>query len=294
MVDATTFSDRLPPGPRATRLEYDRRVSDHPSPHLDHERHPIGDPGFVARCRTELDRAGSLVVPGFFTAEAIARVVAESAHREADAYYASSTHNVYLTDPDPSLPDDHPRNRQVVSTKGLIADDQIPADSPLREVYANPGFRRFLCGVLGIDEIHPYADALSSINVHFAGAGRELGWHFDNSSFAVTMLLRAPESGGRFDYVPAVRADPTAGDAETTANRRTDERVTAILDGAEAVQSLHFDPGDLVLFRGRNALHRVTPTGGPVSRMLVVFAYNDEPGVGLSESALRTFYGRTG
>ena len=32
---------------------------------------------------------------------------------------------------------------------------------------------------------------------------------------------------------------------------------------------------------------------GAVTRMLVVFAYNDQPGIGLSESALTTFYGRT-
>ncbi|WP_273270758.1 hypothetical protein, partial [Methylophaga sp.] len=109
------------------------------------------------------------------------------------------------------------------SSKGLIADDQIPSDSALRDVYNDPSFRAFLCGVLGIDEIHPYADSLSSINVHFAAAGQELGWHFDNSSFAVTMLLQAPEGGGSFDYVPAVR-DADAGDMAY-------QRVNAVLDG---------------------------------------------------------------
>ena len=53
------------------------------------------------------------------------------------------------------------------------------------------------------------------------------------------------------------------------------------------------DPGDLVLCRGRNAMHRVTPTEGSVTRLLVVFALNDRPDVALSDSALQTFYGRT-
>ena len=57
--------------------------------------------------------------------------------------------------------------------------------------------------------------------------------------------------------------------------------------------TLDFEPGDLVLFRGRNAIHRVTPTEGGTTRLLVVFAYNDQPGVALSESARTTFYGRT-
>jgi len=48
-----------------------------------------------------------------------------------------------------------------------------------------------------------------------------------------------------------------------------------------------------VLFRGRNAMHRVTPTKGDTTRILVVFAYNDRPGVSLSASAATTFYGRT-
>lgn len=248
---------------------------------LDTTAHPLDDPAYVTECRERLDRDGALVLSGFFTPEAVARVVEQSAPRQTDAFYAASTHNVWLTDPDPTVPTDHPFNRQVVSSKGLIADDQIDADSPLREIYGHRDFRAFLCGVLGIDEIHPYDDALSSINVHFADAGRELGWHFDNSSFAVTMLLQAPEAGGVFEYVPGVRTDPDVHD-----------RVGAILDGAEAVHTLAFRPGDLVLFRGHDALHRVTPTEGGTTRMLVVFAYNDRPGVGLSESALQTFYGR--
>lgn len=250
---------------------------------IDGERHPVGDGDYAEACRARLDSDGALVLRGFFRPEVIGQLVDQSAHRESDAFYASSTHNVYLTDPDPALGPDHPFNRQVASSKGLIADDQIPADSPLREIYGDTTFRAFLCRVLGIDEIHPYADDLSSINVHFASEGRELGWHFDNSSFAVTMLLQAPEGGGAFEYVPDVRDGRDAG-----------ERVGAILDGDEPVRTLDFDPGDLVLFRGRNALHRVTPTEGPITRMLVVLAFNDQPGVGLSESALVTFYGRTG
>ena len=121
--------------------------------HLDTAAHPLDDASYVAECRGQLDAAGALVLGGFFTNEAIAQVVAESAPREEDAFYANSTHNVYLTPNNSDLADDHTYNRQVASSKGLIADDQIPADSPLREVYDDPAFRSFLCGVLGIDDI---------------------------------------------------------------------------------------------------------------------------------------------
>ena len=70
------------------------------------------------------------------------------------------------------------------------------------------------------------------------------------------------------------------------------EGVEAALDGDLALVELDIDPGTLVLFRGRNALHRVTPTEGDVTRYLVVLAYNGEPGISLSETARQTFYGR--
>jgi hypothetical protein len=255
------------------------------TPHLDTSRHPIGSESYRSKCRTRLDRDGAFVLKEFVTRETVALVVSESARQEPNAFYATDTHNVYLTPPDPKLPAGHLYNRQVASSKGLIADDQIPADSPLREIYEDAAFRAFLSDVLGVEELHPYDDDLSSINVHFAAKGLELGWHFDNSSFAVTMLLQAPERGGLFQYVPGVR-DADRGEMAY-------ERCAAILDGEEPVRTLPFDPGDLVLFRGRDALHRVTPTEGSITRMLVVFAFNDRPGIALSDSALSTFYGRT-
>jgi len=251
---------------------------------VDLDRHQLDDPGFAAACRHELQVAGALVIEGFFTTATVSQVMAESAARQSEAFYAASTHNVYLTPSNPDLPAEHPFNRQVVSSKGLIADDQIPDDSPLRIVYEDARFRHFLCAVLGVDAVHPYADTLSSINVHFAAAGQELGWHFDNSSFAVTALFQAPVNGGIFEYVADVR-DADLGEMAF-------DRVDSVLDGDVPVGRLHFSPGDLVIFRGRNALHRVTPTEGDVTRILAVFAFNDRPGIGLSESALLTFYGR--
>jgi hypothetical protein len=252
--------------------------------HINASAHPITRPEYVEECRSALNADGALVLDAFFSAESIAEIIAASAPHEPHAYYANSTHNVYLTDNDPDVASDHPRNRQIVSSKGLIADDAIPAGSPLRAVYDDDDFRSFLCGVLGISAIHPYDDDLSSINVHFAAEGMELGWHFDNSAFAVTMLLQAPEGGGVFEYVPQVR-NADAGD-------QAYEAVGQILDGVTPVETLSFEPGALVLFRGRDAMHRVTPTEGDTTRLLVVFAFNDEPNVKLSDSALMTFYGR--
>ena len=70
------------------------------------------------------------------------------------------------------------------------------------------------------------------------------------------------------------------------------EGVRDVLNGKTAVKTLSMPEGTLVLFRGRNAMHRVTPTIGERTRMLVVLAYNSKPGIAISPEASMTFYGR--
>jgi len=68
--------------------------------------------------------------------------------------------------------------------------------------------------------------------------------------------------------------------------------VAAVLNDKTPVKTLLMEEGTLVLFRGLNSLHRVTPTIGNRTRILVVFAYNNTAGISLSESARMTFFGR--
>lgn len=255
-----------------------------PEQTIDLARHPIDDAGYRSTCRNELARTGVLVLARFFTAAAVERVVDEFAGREPEAFYAQSTHNVWLTEQDPALGADHVFNRQIVSTKGLLADDQIGDDSPLKSVYNDAEFREFVAETVGLDAIHPYADPMSSVNMHFHRDGEELGWHFDNSAFAVTAPFQLPEAGGVFEYVPALR-DSDRGDQNFNG-------VAAVLDGQRSVERLTLVPGDLVLFRGRDSLHRVTPSVGTRTRLLAVFAFNEQPDIRLSNSAMGTFYGR--
>ena len=169
-------------------------------------------------------------------------------------------------------------------SKGCITTDQIPKSSGLHTLYHAPEFREFLCAVLGIEKLYEYADPLSSINLHYASQSQELGWHFDNSSFAITLMIQTPEQGGTFEYVADVR-NADLGDMNFLLSRK-------VLDGEISPKTLDIDAGALVLFRGRNSMHRVTTIRGERTRMLAVLAYNTESGVSLSESARTTFYGR--
>lgn len=253
---------------------------------VDLRAYPLGDPDFQENCRRKYEDQGILVMPEFVTRPAIEAIQAEGRKNQDKVFASTAKHTVYLSPRDPEFPADHPRNRLVVSSKGCITDDLMPKDSALRTLYNAPEFRSFLCAVLGEAALYEYADPLSSINLHFAKTGQELGWHFDNSSFAITLMVQAPERGGQFEYVKNVR-DADAGEMSFDA-------VADILDGRQPVQQLAADAGTLVFFRGRNSIHRVAQNEGERTRMLAVLAYNTEPGISLSEAARMTFYGRAG
>ena len=51
-------------------------------------------------------------------------------------------------------------------------------------------------------------------------------------------------------------------------------------------------PGGMLLFNGKDSMHRVTKVNCDEVRILAVFAYNKEPGISLSKSAQKTFYGK--
>ncbi|MBX2869473.1 MAG: hypothetical protein KTR18_12400 [Acidiferrobacterales bacterium] len=248
------------------------------------KNHPLNSEQYRRECKQILDRDGVLVMQGFLAPTTIKDIIREGVEKQSQAFYTQSNHNIYLQPADPAFPPDHPRNREVASSKGCITTDQISDHSALRALYNNSQFQAFLCAVLDETALYAYADPLSSINLHYASKNQELGWHFDNSSFAITLMIQEPEGGGVFEYVRDVR--------NADLGEMNYDRAAAVLDGKIETSSLSMPAGTLVLFRGQNSMHRVTPVVGSTTRMLVVLAYNTKPDISLSESARKTFYGR--
>ena len=251
---------------------------------IDDLKHPIENESYRSQCKKILDLEGVLVLKDFLHSSAIDSILSEAKDQEHLAYYCTNNHNVYLEPSDESLSLNHARNRTVVSSKGCITDNQVPIHSPLRILYDSEEFKGFLCSVLDEKALYKYDDNLSSINIHYANEGQELGWHFDNSSFAITLLIQKPNKGGSFEYIRDFR--------DSDNNVMNYEGVSDLLDDKFSPNILAMEPGSLVLFRGRNAVHRVTPTKGNRVRILSVLAYNSAPGIQLSESARMTFYGK--
>ena len=199
------------------------------------------------------------------------------------AYFCYQKHNAFLLETDSSLPKTHIRNLEQVSDKGCIPHDKIPKSSRIRSIYESNDFRNFLEKVLG-ENLFPYADNLSSININYYEKGQQLGWHYDNASFAVTLMIQSADKGGEFQYLEKLR-NLEEGDL---GYKTTEDLIKCKIKP----KVLSLGDGDLVLFRGRNSLHRVVPVYGKKSRILVTLNFNTKPGVMLSELARMVFFGR--
>ncbi len=167
---------------------------------------------------------------------------------------------------------------------GAVAYDLFPAGSPLRQLYEWEPLRHFLADVLGHDEVHPYADPLGALNLATMGEGDQLQWHFDQTDFVVSLALRDADSGGDFEVVPRIR----------TADDEHYDQVAAVLAGDRAdVIRLPMTPGTLLVFEGRNSIHRVSPISGSTTRLVGLLGYDTRPGTMSSELLKLVRYGRS-
>jgi predicted 2-oxoglutarate/Fe(II)-dependent dioxygenase YbiX len=247
---------------------------------------PINDVQWKKNVRDEYDRNGILSLENFITKESVDELQNESMSKLKHAYFNPQQHNVYLKPLDNYLPLNHPRNTNVQSSKGCITDDLVSQNSPLRKIYNSLNFIDFISFITRKKQLFPYADKLSSINIHFAREGEELGWHFDNSSFAITVMINDVSSGGIFEYTKPIRGPQISKNIEF-------KNVSEVLEGKFETSKISMKPGGLLLFNGKNSMHRVTKVKCKETRILAVLAYNDKPGVSLSSSAQMTFYGKT-
>src|ERR1700677_1443088 len=182
-------------------------------PHINVARYPVDrlesveGRKFLSASRASFASDGVLLLNDFVAADALGKIVEEVLPLRSMSYCRPHQANAYLSPGEASLPGNHARNRSTLTNLGVVADDQIPSASRIRDLYNSPILREFLAKVLGYPALFPYADVLGSLNINFAANGQQLGWHFDNSDFAATLLLQVPKRGGTFEYVPNARTD---------------------------------------------------------------------------------------
>jgi hypothetical protein len=251
---------------------------------VDLERYPL-EAELVDECREALRSDGAVKLEGFVRPEAVAGMVEDANRLATRGYPNDATHNAYFDDEvDEALPADHPRRILVRSAQKAVAMDLLPDDFAPRAIYESEEITRFVAAVLEQDALYRSDDPLDGCNMTVYEAGDELGWHFDQSEFSVTLMIQRSDTGGDFEYVPLVRKP---GDEHY-------DDVRAVLQGtSERVKLLASEPGTLAFFRGRYSLHRVPPIGGTTPRMNSVLTYVSEPGHKLSPMAQQLYYGRT-
>ena len=97
-------------------------------------------------------------------------------------------------------------------------------------------------------------------------------------------MIQSSTFGGEFEYITEGR--------DSKDNFIDKELITNIIDGKNKPKKLDVNDGTLILFYGRNYLHRVTPVKSQIPRILITLNYNEENHIELSENARLTFFGR--
>lgn len=256
---------------------------------LNLDRFPLDKPGtahwndLVERCRSDLAESGMFNLEGFVRPDALARAMAEIRPvMETLSFVHKRSHNIYFRKEVPELPAGHPALRKVDTINHTVCSDQIPQSVPLW-IYEWPQFAVFLAATMGKETLFPMRDPLARVNVMSYREGEALNWHFDRSEFTTTLLLQEPSSGGEFQYRSDLRSD----------DNPNYDGVARLLEGKDPeVKTLKLSAGTLNVFKGKNTLHRVTPSKGPSERYIAVFSYYERPGMMFSKEEQIGFYGR--
>lgn len=256
---------------------------------IDFDRYPINHDGspeyrcLVADIRASLADDGCAVLRGFIRADRIDALIDEADRVAAKGHRSFNRTNAYFTQDDPNLPESHPLRRFYDRSNSFVPADNFGGDSILRGIYEWPGFPAFIQTVLNEKRFYPYADPLADVIINVVEEGGGFPWHFDTNNYTVTLAIQNGVEGGEFEYSAHLRS---AADENYAGVER-------ILDGdSELVETLGLCPGDLQIFKGRYALHRVKPVIGKRRRYVGIFSFVEEPGMVGSPERTRQLYGR--
>jgi hypothetical protein len=252
-------------------------------------RYPLTEPDSprllreVESLRRDLQATGAAEAPSFLSGIGLERCIVDAEALAPRQYKSVGEGSAYLEEPSPAWSADHPRAIRRRYSVGVVAYDQFPVTSPIRDLYEWEPVMAFVSAVLQRAPLYHYADPLGALNLAVMGDGDELQWHYDQTDFVVSLALRDGDRGGDFEVAPKLRSDADenyAGVAQVLAGTSTE------------VTRLPMTPGTLLIFAGRHSLHRVSPIGGTTDRLVALLGYDTRPGTRSSPHLQRKRYGR--
>lgn len=191
--------------------------------------------------------------------------------------------NIYQGAIDPSLPEDDPRRREFVHSAVQLADDQIPAETGLKQLYHSEILTEFVRRVQMKDQLYRCADEFQALNVVALQPENWHAWHYDTTECTVTLLLQAPEKGGEFTFLPNSRTD------ETEDREAVDRLLAGDMSGA---YSFPRGAGTFTLFRGGYSLHGVTKVEGKRPRISAILTFDEQPARVIGDEINIRIYGK--
>jgi hypothetical protein len=255
---------------------------------VDLDRYPLLRPESARACaviaagRAELAEQGMALLPGFLRAEGLAGLSEECDALAPLGHFSEVQGTPYLDVPDLDAPQGHPRRTLGRTALSAVPYDRFPATSALRALYEWDPLMEWIRLLLGRERLFRYADPLGALNLAVMREGDELGWHYDQTDFVVSLAIQSCPSGGAFEVAPWIRS---ADDENYAA-------VAKVLAGDAEVSVVPMTPGTLLLFEGRRSLHRVSPIRGSRPRHVALLAYDTRPGTDSSPLLKRVRYGR--
>lgn len=255
---------------------------------IDIERYPISDldqgegAEFLEHCQQHIDENGWCSFEGFIRPDAVIALSDEvnALLPTADTLIIKRT--IYQGKPDPSAPANDPRSREYVHSAVQLADDQIPTETMIQQLYQSQILTEFVRRVQKKSQLYRCADEFQALNIVYLQPDSWHAWHYDTTECTVTLLLQVAKSGGEFYFLPNSRTD------ETEDRASVDQLLAGDMSKAETFSR---GAGTFTLFRGGYSLHGVTKVEGSRPRVSAVLTYDDQPDRVLSDDVNIRIYG---
>ena len=256
---------------------------------VDLDRYPIADldngkgAEFLADCQRHMDDHGWCNLAGFVHEEALENLNTEANDLLPTAEVLHVKRNIYQGAIDPSLPEDDPRRKDFTHIAVQLADDQIPGETRLKQLYHSEMLTEFVRRVQRKDRLYRCADAFQALNVVALQPESWHAWHYDTTECTVTLLLQAAETGGEFTFLPNSRDD----DGEDR------EAVDRLLTGDMShAKTFSRSAGAFTLFRGGYSLHGVTKVEGARPRISAIMTYDEQANRIIDDETNIRIYGK--
>ena len=255
---------------------------------VDLARYPIADldrgegATFLEACQQSMLEHGWCNLDGFIRSDALNKLAAESNVLLPSAEVLTIKRNIYQGAIDPNLPEGDPRRQEFTHVAVQLADDQIPGNTLIKQLYQSDDLTEFVRRVQMKSQLYHCADEFQALNIVALLPGSWHAWHYDTTECTVTLLLQAAEKGGEFTFLPNSRTD----EAEDR------DAVDRLLAGdLSKTKTFSRSAGTFTLFRGGYSLHGVTRVEGDRPRISAILTYDEQQGREISDDINIRIYG---